>query len=300
MKYLISKSRWLMVLVVVAGAGAGVALLGMPGRREAPPTVAEAAEQSPELLAILDAVAAREAKAQTVRYRWVFNETVNMDAYPRYNSETKRLGYEDGWPAQQRHKQMHYAMVIDGHNAGYQEQGPSLDLMTGGFLPLHRRVAAVDGIVTGVSSVGSEPATSMGPPYRGLYGRAVIDPPLLAHRLLEPSLTFPRHSESPRLGGRGEHDGHPCVILERVDGDEHPVIWRWWLAEDRDYCVVKAQPFGVGYGPINEVKLRYTEDPQVGWRLTGWDVWNGSSGGGTAEVLDYEFNQPVDIHNPGL
>ena len=79
--------------------------------------------------------------------------------------------------------------------------------------------------------------------------------------------------EEIRMAGHAEHNGHPCLVLEKVyrAPPGGSALERYWLAEDQDYSLVQWQVENEGK-VLCQAVIQYVKHEGLGWLPKSWDV----------------------------
>ena len=241
-----------------------------------------------DLEAIIERVMARQERVKSLRYAWKATRFVPKGSMGVHDPETGEM-VPGTHPAEDTSVEHAFRCVVEGDRVRVHEDGQAWHDVEGTFVPVELDTVYVEGERQRLirpqlyASVGVQRAAA----------ELVLAPLLEAYRLFDSALGQADPDEV-RVAGRGEHEGHPCVVLEqRVEKHDVPFTRRWWLAEDMDYVVVGSENVRDNGDVLFRFSMRYKEDEQVGWRLTSWDYVERSSTTRNV-VTQAEFNQPVE------
>jgi len=239
-----------------------------------------AASQPKDLTAILRTMAARQARVKTLDCTWTRETVYPENAFPGLNQVTRITGT--------------YRVVLSKGDLRLEMQQPIWSLVTHRFTP-HERVTVLTGkerrLFTPTHGQGSVQKRRREPTLAEPY---MAGPILAAYRLAEPAWGLLVQDRA-RVVRREQVNGHPCVVIE-YDKVPGAVLYRYWLAEDMEYCVVRWHGLlhGAPAGP--QTMLRYVRDKQIGWRLVSWDAVNFGAGPARPmknRITQSRVNQPV-------
>jgi hypothetical protein len=228
---------------------------------------------------IMERILQRQASIPTFYFAWTTTTFVQKD------SPDLPLDAEASPPAEDKEVRNVYTMLVEDDKVRFSQDGFAWHSSRGEFVPFEYHGAYVGGVhrdLRGDSGVVR--------PQSDILGNPKYRPPLLAYRLLDPAVG-PARGGGLSLVGEAEHEGHPCAVIEaaRFEGTS---VYRWFLAQDMDYFVVRAEIEFSSTGSVLAIDLGYEPDAEVGWRLASWTT-GGVSLPTASKVTDAWFNRDV-------